>query len=69
MTFGLAFGFPRYRPSVGGVSPPDPGPPWIVLNSTGDPFICTNTVLDSDGNPFVVVSAVLDSDGNSFNPI
>ena len=50
-------------------SPPDPGPPWIVLDADGNSFICSDSVLDSDGNSFTVIAAVLDADGNSFNPI
>lgn len=51
------------------VNPPDPGPPWIVLDADGNSFICSASVLDSDGNSFTVIAAVLDADGNSFNPI
>ena len=69
MSFGLALGFPRYRPSVGGVSPPDPGPPWIVLSSDGTQYICSNVVLDSSGTSYTVVSPVLASNGTSYNPI
>jgi hypothetical protein len=51
------------------VNPPDPGPPWIVLDADGNPYICSDSVLDSDGNSFTVIASVLDADGNTFNPI
>ncbi|WP_248793024.1 hypothetical protein [Escherichia coli] len=52
-----------------GPSPPDPGPPWLVLDSTGATFICSNIVLDSSGASYTVVSTVLSSNGTSYNPI
>ena len=51
------------------VSPPDPGPPWVVLDSSGNSYICTNDVLDSSGVSYSVISPVLASDGTSYNPI
>jgi len=57
------------KSNVTGASPPDPGPPWIVLNSTGTDYICTNQVLASTGVIYSVVSPVLSSTGTSYNPI
>lgn len=51
------------------VNPPDPGPPWVVLDSGGVEYICSNVVLDSSGVTYTVVDAVLSSDGTSYNPI
>lgn len=68
---GLAIGLGTV-PALGvttAPNPPDPGPPWIVLDSDGNDFICSDSVLDSDGNVFVVVASVLNSSGTSFNPI
>lgn len=50
-------------------NPPDPGPPWIVLDAAGVSYICSDAVLDSSGVSYTVVATVLSSDGTSYNPI
>jgi hypothetical protein len=68
---GLGLSLPQVavRRAGGGISPPDPGPPWIVLASDDTPYIVSNTVLDSAGVSYNVVSPVLSSNGTSYNPI
>jgi len=67
---GLGLSIPQIAVRrIGGVTPPDPGPPWIALASDDTPYIVSDTVLSSDGTSYVVVSLVLSSDGTSYNPI
>lgn len=63
MTFGLAFGFPRYDVKVG-VAPPPSG--FIVLASDNTPYTVTQTVLDSAGASYTVSSTVLSSNGTAY---
>lgn len=65
---GLAIGLGTVI-ALGGRASTNPGPPWIVLDSNGSSFVCSNVVLDSSNVAYVVLSQVLDSSGNSYNPI
>lgn len=64
----VVWGFLRHAAAPGPV-PPDPGPPWLVLDSGGTTYICTDVVSTSAGVSLTVVAAVLSSNGTSFNPI
>lgn len=46
-----------------------PGPPWIVLDSLGTEYICSNAVLNSTGVSYTVAGTVLSSNGSAYNPI
>jgi hypothetical protein len=48
---------------------PNPGPPWIVLSSTGAAFNVDEVVIDSSNTSYYVVETVLSSNGTSYNPI
>jgi len=50
-------------------TPITPGPPWVVLDSLGTPYVCTLTVLNSSGTSFTVVTSVLSSTGAAYNPV
>jgi len=52
-----------------GTNPFNPGPPWIVLDSLDNQYICSATVLNAAGTSYTVVATVLSSTGSAYNPI
>jgi len=52
-----------------GTNPFNPGPPWIVLDSLENQYICSASVLNSSNTVYAVVSTVLSSTGAAYNPI
>jgi hypothetical protein len=66
---GLAIGLGTVASLATDFASPNPGPPWIVLTSTGTAYTVDEVVLDSSGTPYYVVETVLSSTGASYNPI
>lgn len=66
---GLALGLGAVASLATDFAAPNPGPPWIVLNSNGTSYSVDEEVKSSTGTNYYVVETVLSSSGAAYNPV
>jgi len=66
---GLSIGLGSVISLASDYASPNPGPPWIVLSSTGVPYSVDEEVKNSDGTSYYVVETVLSSNGTAYAPV
>lgn len=66
---GLALGLGAVASLATDFAAPNPGPPWIVLNSSGTSYSVDEEVKSSAGTSYYVAETVLSSNGTAYNPV